>query len=85
MLPAGDSCVAGGPIYRKRRLLDALYFDTRESGSSLKVVINKATVNAHGYVISGYAVSIADLHTAWASALLVLTTKQCQSYRVWDE
>lgn len=56
--------------------------DASESGSSKQLVKKQSNNDAHGYVISDIVVSLQWLltivlvyiHTAWASALLVLTS-----------
>ena len=82
------------PIYRKKRYL-RFVLDTWESGSFQLTVKNKATKNAHGYVIP-FSISrqpslalcfwwFRIYILAWASALLVQLLGRCQSLHVWDE
>jgi len=60
----------GGDALYGKALSNALSSDTWESGNSKLVVKNKATGDAHWMCNTSWY-----MHIAWASALLVLTTK----------
>ena len=97
-MPITMPCEAwlAGTIYMERRLLDALFLTLRNSGRFHLSSKSIAAVDGHGCVYTqlqlrlspSWVKSVLSLAyiSAWASALLVLTTMgNARSLEVWDE
>ena len=75
----------GLTLYSERRLLDAMFLTLGNLANFKEIVTNLATVDVHGYVLYTLSKERAIGISAWASALLVQQSGQCESLRQWDE